>query len=55
MGRLDQTNQGLAELSYLLTPASQVTLRFQRTQRTSTNALRDFNDSIISIGGDYRF
>jgi hypothetical protein len=55
MGRLDQTNQGLAELGYTLTPASQLTLSFQRTQRTSTATLRDFNNTIVSIAGDYRF
>lgn len=55
MGRRDFTNQGLAELSYQLTRAATATLGFQHTQRTSTNTLRDFNDTIVSIGGQYQF
>jgi hypothetical protein len=53
--RRDQTHQGLAELRYQFTPKLIGTLGFQRTQRSSTNALRDFNDSIVSMGAEYHF
>ena len=53
--RRDFTNQGVAELRYQLTSAASATLGFQHTQRTSTNTLRDFNDTIVSIGGQYAF
>jgi len=55
MDRRDFTNQGLAELRYHLTLAAAATLGFQQTQRSSTNALRDFNDTIVSVGGQYQF
>lgn len=55
VGRFDQTHRGTAELRYSLTPAATVLLAFQHGQRTSTNALRDFQDSILSVGGQYRF
>jgi hypothetical protein len=55
MGRQDTTNQGLAELKYELTHASDANLSFQRTQRSSTNVSRDFNDTIVSLGVQYRF
>jgi opacity protein-like surface antigen len=55
MDRRDFTNQGLAELRYHLTLAAAATLGFQQTQRTSTNALRGFNDTIVSVGGQYQF
>lgn len=54
-GRFDQTHQGTAELRYHFAPAATALLSFQRSQRTSTNALRDFNDSIVSLGVQYRF
>ena len=53
--RRDSTHQGLAEVRYHVTPVAMVTLGFQHTQRASTNALRNFNDTIVSIGGQYRF
>ena len=53
--RRDSTHQGLAEVRYHVTPVAMITLGFQHTQRASTNALRDFNDTIVSIGGQYRF
>ena len=53
--RRDSTHQGLAEVRYHVTPVAMVTLGFQHTQRASTNALRSFNDTIVSIGGQYRF
>ena len=55
VGRQDETHQGIAELLYHLTEAAGLTVGFQHTQRTSTNALREFNDSIVSVGGQYRF
>lgn len=55
VGRFDQTHQGWAELRYDLTTHAAVTASFQRTQRTSTNLDRDFQDSIVSIGGLYQF
>ena len=53
--RFDATHQGIAELRYHLSGAAMASLAFQYGKRTSTNELRDFNDSIISIGGQYRF
>lgn len=53
--RFDSTHQGIAELRYHLSVAALATLSFQYGKRTSTNELRDFNDSILSIGGQYRF
>lgn len=53
--RRDSTHQGLAEIRYHVTPVAMVTFGFQHTQRASTNALRNFNDTIVSIGGQYRF
>ena len=53
--RLDTTHQGVAELRYHVSSALTALLAFQYGKRTSTNVLRDFNDSIISLGGEYRF
>ena len=53
--RFDATHQGIAELQYYVSAAATVMLSFQYSKRTSTNALRDFQDSILSIGGQYRF
>lgn len=55
LGRFDQTHQGTMELRYHFTHAATALLSFQRSQRSSTNVLRDFNDSIVSIGAQYRF
>ncbi|MDP3091340.1 MAG: hypothetical protein Q8N04_11715 [Nitrospira sp.] len=55
LGRFDQTNQGMAELRFQVTPAATALLSFQHGRRISTNSLRDFQDSIVSIGGQYRF
>jgi hypothetical protein len=55
LGRVDFTHQGRAELRYQLSANAAATLGFQRTQRTSTNALREFHDNIFSIAGEYRF
>jgi|KBSMisStandDraft_5_1062788.scaffolds.fasta_scaffold19970_4 hypothetical protein len=54
-GRRDQSHQGIAELKYSITSCSNLILAVQRTQRTSTNALRDFNDTITSLGGQITF
>jgi opacity protein-like surface antigen len=55
LGRHDDTHQGTAELGYRLTEAATLTLGFQRTQRTSTNASKDFFDTNTSLGVRYRF
>ena len=55
LDRMDQTHQGQVELGYRFTSSWTGTLGFQRTQRSSTNVLRDFNDSIVSLGAEYRF
>jgi len=53
--RFDNTHQGMAELSYVLTQASVVTLGYQRTQRDSTNQNREFHADLYSIGVRYTF
>lgn len=55
LNRFDSTHQGIAEFRYRLAPAATMTLAYQYGKRTSTNVLRDFNDSIVSIGAEYRF
>ncbi len=55
LDRQDFTHQGLAALRYQFTTRVAATLSFQHTQRTSTNVLRDFNDTIVSLEADYRF
>ena len=55
VGRQDVTHQGQAELRYQFSESAAAIVAFQRTQRSSTNALREFNDNIVSIGGEYRF
>ncbi len=55
LDRFDSTHQGIAEFRYRLSPAATMTLAYQYGKRTSTNVLRDFNDSIVSLGGEYRF
>lgn len=54
LGRLDQTHQGLAELAYRLTSAATLSLGIQRTQRSSTFALRGFHDTIVHLAAQYR-
>jgi hypothetical protein len=54
-GRRDNTHQGSAEFRYRMTPVVMLTAGFQRTQRTSTSATRNFNDTIMSVGGQYEF
>jgi hypothetical protein len=55
VGRQDRTHQGLAELRYQITPVAGVTLSYQRTQRSSNVVTRDFQDNIVSLGGEYHF
>jgi hypothetical protein len=55
LGRQDNLHQGLMELGYHPRENLALTLSFQHTQRNSSNALRSFNDTIYSIGGEYRF
>jgi len=55
LNRHDDTHQGAAELRYRLTSAAMLTLGLQRTQRVSTNDTRSFQDTQVSVGGQYRF
>jgi len=55
LNRHDDSHQGMAEFRYRLTSATSLSASFQRTQRTSTVVTRDFNDTIYSLGGSYRF
>ena len=54
-GELDQLQQGTAEQHYDISLAMRLTLGFQRTQRTSNLASRDFFNTNGSIGVQYRF
>lgn len=55
LNRQDNSHQGMAEFRYRLTSATSFSASFQRTQRTSTLVTQDFNDTIYSLGGSYRF
>jgi hypothetical protein len=55
LNRDDNSHQGTAEFRYRLTSTTSLSASFQRTQRTSTVATQDFNDTIYSLGGSYRF
>jgi len=55
LNRHDDSHQGMAEFRYRLNGATSLSASFQRTQRTSTVVTRDFNDTIYSLGGSYRF
>ncbi|MGZ8422851.1 MAG: hypothetical protein ACXW34_08200 [Nitrospira sp.] len=55
LNRFDSTHQGIAELRYRVSSAATMTVAYQYGKRTSTTVLRDFNDSIVSIGAEYRF
>lgn len=55
LNRHDDTHQGAAELRYFVSSAASVTLGFQRTQRSSTNESRTFQETQTWIGGQYRF
>ncbi len=54
-GAIDYLHQGSAELHYDLSAATRVTLGFQRTQRSSNIATRDFFNTNASIGLEYLF
>ncbi len=54
-GVVDTTHQGSAELRYEVNQAAAITLEFQRTQRSSTAATRDFLNTNTSLGVQYRF
>jgi hypothetical protein len=45
----------MAEFRYRLNKAASLSASYQRTQRTSTVVTRDYNDTIYSLGGSYRF
>jgi len=55
LNRHDDSHQGMAEFRYRLNSATILSASYQRTQRTSTAVTRDFNDTIYSLGGSYRF
>ena len=55
LNRHDDIHQGMAELRYRLTAATNLLASFQQTQGVSTVATRDFHDTIYSLGGSYRF
>jgi hypothetical protein len=55
LNRHDDNHQGMAEFRYRLNQAATLSASFQRTQRNSTVVTRDFNDTIYSLGGSYRF
>lgn len=55
LNRHDDSHQGMAEFRYRLNEAASLSASFQRTQRTSTAVTRDYNDTIYSLGGRYRF
>jgi hypothetical protein len=55
LNRHDDSHQGMAEFRYRLNEAASLSASHQRTQRTSTVVTRDFNDTIYSLGGSYRF
>lgn len=54
-GVADTTHQGTAEVRYQLTDAARLTLGFQRSQRSSNAAARDFFNTNTSLGLQYRF
>lgn len=54
-GATDNLHQGTAEVHYDLSPSARVTLGYQRTQRSSTAAARDFLNNNTSLGVEYRF
>lgn len=54
-GDVDNLHQGTAEFHYDLSSAARITLGFQRTQRSSSMAARDFFNTNTSLGLQYRF
>jgi hypothetical protein len=55
LGRRDTTHQGTAELRYAFSDTTGILLGYQRTQRTSNVATKDFNDTNVSLGIRHRF
>lgn len=53
--RHDDTHQGTAELRYHMTAATRLSMGFQRLQRTSTAALRSFQDNQLWLGAQHLF
>ncbi|WP_455371243.1 outer membrane beta-barrel protein [Petrachloros mirabilis] len=54
-GAIDYLHQGTAQVLYNLTPQMQLTMAYQRTQRSSNVVSRDFFNNNISLGLQYRF
>lgn len=54
-GVVDTTHQGSAELRYEMNQATAMTLGFQRSQRSSNAATRDFFNTNTSLNLQYRF
>jgi hypothetical protein len=54
-GDVDNLHQGTVEVHYDLSSAARVTLGYQRTQRSSNVASRDFFNDNASLGVQYRF
>ena len=54
-GTVDQLHQGTAQILYKLSPAIQLALGFQRTQRSSDLDSRNFFNTNVSLGLQYRF
>ena len=54
-GVIDTTHQGSAELRYEVNQATLMTLGFQRSQRSSNAATRDFFNTNSSLSLQYRF
>ena len=54
-GVIDTTHIGSADVRYSLTKAASVSLGFQRSQRSSNTASRDFFNTNVSVGVQYRF
>ncbi len=54
-GVVDTTHLGSVDLRYDLTRAASITLGFQRSQRSSNTASRDFFNTNTSFGVQYRF
>jgi opacity protein-like surface antigen len=54
-GTMDNLHQGTAEVHYNLSAAARFTVGFQRTQRSSSLAVRDFFNTNTSLALQYRF
>lgn len=54
-GRRDTTHQGTAEFRYAAGDATDLTLGYQYTKRTSNVVAKDFHDTNVSAGIQYRF